>query len=195
MKGCRPLSDGEVKAVLQVLDANSHPLRDRALFLLGLRSGFRISELLSLTLADVCPDGHFVDRISVARKNMKKKMEGRTVVLHPEAKEALELWVRELMASGSSGPEIFVFRSREGENKAMDRRTAWYMLRKAYRKCGFTGKLGTHTMRKTFAKRVHEKLGRDILKTKKAMGHKDINSTVSYLSFAEEEIDDAILKS
>ncbi len=50
-------------------------------------------------------------------------------------------------------------------------------------------------MRKTFARRVHEKLGKDLVKTQKAMGHRSINSTVSYLSFNEEEIDDAILKS
>lgn len=194
MKGCRPLTDDEVRSVWTLLGKGTNPLRDRALFLLGLRSGFRISELLSLRILDVYAEGHFGDRVSVARKHMKKKMEGRTVVLHPEAKAALEQWVHELLAQGHCG-ETFIFKSRKGRNQAMDRRTAWGLLKNAYRQAGLTGKLGTHTMRKTFAKRVHEKLGRDILKTKKAMGHKDINSTVSYLSFAEEEIDDAILKS
>ena len=48
-------------------------------------------------------------------------------------------------------------------------------------------------MRKSFANRIYEKLNHDLVKTKKALGHKNINSTVSYLSFREEEIDEAIL--
>lgn len=195
MKGCRPLSDHEIAAVLTELGTHQYPSRDRALFLLGIRSGFRISELLSLTLADIYQNGNFVDRVSVARKYMKKKMEGRTVALHSEAREVLELWVRELMALGHVDPKTFVFRSREGANQSLDRRSAWHLLRQAYKKCGLTGKLGTHSMRKTFAKRVHEKLGRDLMKTQKALGHARVTSTVSYLSFAEEEIEDAILKS
>lgn len=191
MKGCRPLTDAEVQSILHFLETTRNPTRDKALFLLGLRSGFRISELLSLTVQDVCPDGHFVDRLYIARRHMKKKMEGRSVALHPEAKAALREWVTELQAH--SGPEVFVFSNRRGGR--MHRIAAWRMLKRAYRACGLTGKLGTHTMRKTFAKRVHEKLGRDLVKTQKALGHKSVSSTVSYLSVDEEEIDEAILKS
>lgn len=190
MKGCRPLEDLEIKTVLSHL---SRP-RDKALFLLGIRSGFRISELLSLRMRDVWQNNHFVDRVSVARAHMKKKTEGRTVLLHPEAKDALERWII-LLSGRHPEPEGFIFRSREGGNSAMDRRSAWAVLKKAYASAGLTGKLGTHSMRKTFAKRIHEKLGRDLMKTQKALGHARVTSTVSYLSFAEEEIDEAILKS
>ncbi|MDQ3308839.1 MAG: hypothetical protein M3497_01790 [Gemmatimonadota bacterium] len=48
-------------------------------------------------------------------------------------------------------------------------------------------------MRKTFANKVHVLLGRDLVKTQRALGHKNVSSTVSYLSFLEEEIDEAIL--
>jgi hypothetical protein len=44
-------------------------------------------------------------------------------------------------------------------------------------------------MRKTFANRVYHQLNHDLVKTQRAMGHKNINSTVAYLSFAEDEID------
>lgn len=195
MKGCRPLSDTEIASILKVLDRGTFPKRDRALFLLGLRSGFRISELLSLTLGDVYQNGQFVDRISVSRKFMKKKLEGRTVMLHPEAKKALEQLVLELESRGRGTSKQVLFCSREGMNEAMDRRSAWHMLRAASKKCGITGKIGTHCMRKTFAKKVHEKLGKDLMKTQKALGHKQITSTTSYLSFNEEDVDDAILKS
>jgi site-specific recombinase XerD len=52
-----------------------------------------------------------------------------------------------------------------------------------------TGKLGTHCMRKTFANRVYQRLNHDLVKAQRALGYRNINSTVSYLSFAEEEID------
>jgi len=54
---------------------------------------------------------------------------------------------------------------------------------------------GTHAMRKTIANRVYHQLNHDLVKTQRAMGHKNINSTVAYLSFVEDEIDQAILAS
>lgn len=192
MKGCRPLEEGEVEAVLAAFDG-PYALRDRALFLLGVKSGFRISELLSLRLLDVTRAGTLLGRITVARRNMKKKVEGRTILMHPEAKEALSLWLEQLRAMGYMTSDTFVFQSRKGRNRAMSRIQAYRILQEAYERAGVSGSTGTHSMRKTFANNVHEKLGRDLLKTQKALGHKNINSTVSYLSFKEEEIDEAIL--
>lgn len=193
MKGSRPLTDNEVRAVCEALGVGPYAKRNQALFLLGIRSGFRISEILSLTLGDVYQGGRMTDRVAVARRHMKKKLEGRTVMLHTEAQAALEAWIVELLKVGPSDPQTFVFRSREGGNVAINRRSAWRVLVAAYAKCGLSGKLGTHTMRKTFAKRIHAKLGKDLIKTQKALGHRNVNSTVSYLSFDEGEIDDAIL--
>lgn len=195
MGGCRPLSDAEVAAVLESLNSRKHSLRDRALFLLGLRSGFRISELLSLTVGDVFPHGKVSNYVSVARKNMKKKKTGRTVVLHAEAKEAIVLWVKELQKGGLNDPKTPLFKSRQGVNKSISRITAWTILSRTYAACAMDGKLGTHSMRKTFAEHVHEKLGRDIFKTQKALGHASLNSTAAYLSVSQDEIDEAILKS
>jgi integrase len=48
-------------------------------------------------------------------------------------------------------------------------------------------------MRKTFANRMYDKLNHDLVRTQRALGHTNINSTVQYLSFREEEIDAAIL--
>ena len=48
-------------------------------------------------------------------------------------------------------------------------------------------------MRKTFADRVYERLGGDLVKLQRALGHRSVVSTASYVSFREEEIDEAIL--
>lgn len=192
MKGCRPLNDQEVKLVTMSF-GGKYATRDKALFLLGLKSGFRISELLSLRLCDVLQAGRMVDRVTVQRRHMKKKTESRTVLLHPEAKETLDKWINELNADGHIAANTFVFRSRKGRNRPITRMHAWRILKEAYGSNEMTGKLGTHSMRKTFADRIYDKLDRDMVKTQKALGHRNINSTVQYLSFREEEIDEAIL--
>lgn len=192
MRGCRPLTQDEASRVLAEFQG-TNVLRNRALFLLGTKSGFRISELLSLRLGDILQHGQIVDRVSVARRYMKKQREGRTILLHPEAKLALWAWIPVLRDRGYMTAESFVFQSMAGGNRPISRITAYRILIRAFRNNRLTGKLGTHSMRKTFATHVYEKLGWDLLKTQRALGHKDIRSTVSYLTFREEDVDEAIL--
>src|SRR5437016_4989147 len=110
MKGCRPLTEPEVE-ILQQSVGGVYAARDRALFLLGVKSGFRISELLSLQLGDVWQHGRLVERVTVQRRHMKKKLEGRTVLLHPEAKAALATWLLALRQMPATTAQTFVFRS------------------------------------------------------------------------------------
>jgi integrase len=181
----------EVRNVVERLTGASK--RDTALFLLGIKSGFRISELLSLKVGDLLQAGRMVERVTVARRNMKKRVEGRTVLLHPEAKEALAEWFQELAAEEKLTAETFVFLSRKGDNRPVTRVHAWRVLHQAFTDTDLGGKLGTHSMRKTFANKVYDALGHDLIKTQRALGHRNINSTACYLSFREEDIDRAIL--
>jgi integrase len=70
MKGCRPLTEEEVTLVHQSF-GGVYADHDKTLFLLGVKSGFRISELLSLRLGDVWAHGRLVDRVTVPRRYMK----------------------------------------------------------------------------------------------------------------------------
>jgi integrase len=131
---------------------------------------------------------------------MKKKTEGHSVPLHPEARAALSVWLEVLtrMLKGPLAPHTPVFCSHvrdtaTGLRRAISREQAWRILKEAFGPNELTGKLGTHAMRKTFASRMYNKFGKDLVKVQRAMGHRNINSTVSYLSFREEEIDAAIL--
>jgi len=193
MRGCRPLIDKEVRNVVECLTGASK--RDAALFLLGIKSGFRISEILSLKVGDILPAGRMVERVTVARRSMKKRVEGRTVLLHPEARAALAEWFQVLEGEEKLTAETFVFRSRKGENRPVSRVHAWRVLHQAFVDTDLTGRLGTHSMRKTFANKVYEALGHDLIKTQRALGHRNINSTACYLSLREEDIDRAILAS
>jgi integrase len=102
------------------------------------------------------------------------------------------------MLKGALDPQTPVFCSgvrdtATGLRRAISREQAWRILQEAFGANELTGKLGTPAMRKTFANRMDEKLNRDLVKVQRAMGHRNINSTVAYLSFREEDIADAIL--
>ena len=134
-----------------------------------------------------------VERVTVHRRHMKKKLEGRSVPLNSQAAEAVWVWIEAMRQQGPVTAKTVLFRSRKGDNQPISRVSAYKVLRQVFEDNELSGQLGTHSMRKTFANVVHQKLGRDIAKTKRALGHKNINSTDSYLSFLQEEIDHAIL--
>jgi integrase len=189
MTGARPLNPTEATLVTTSFHG-AFALRDRALFVLGLKTGFRISELLSLKVKDVWKDGQVVKVVSVPRKAMKGKHAARSLPLHEDARAAIRAW---LEVMGTHRPEAYLFEGQR-KGKAIDRTQAYRILQAAYKANGLEGKLGSHAMRKTFAHGVYEKLGHDLVKTQKALGHKNINSTVSYLGFGTEaEISEAIL--
>jgi integrase len=193
VRGCRPLTDHEVEVVGKSF-GGIYAKRNKALFILGLKTGYRITELLSLRIGNVWQHEKMVDRVTVQRRNMKGKMRSRTVILHPLARAAASAWLEQLQKRrGPLTPDTYLFRSHKGDNRAISRVQAWRILHDAYKANELTGKLGTHAMRKTFANRVYELLKYDMLKTQHAMGHANIQSTIAYLSFREEEITAAIL--
>ena len=192
MAGCRPLTDAEVDLVLQSF-GGKYATRDCALFVLGIYTGFRITELLSLRCQDVYQYQQVLSRVTVPRRHMKGKVASRSVPLHPLAQLALAAWIDQMPRHFAVTPDSFMFRSREGGNKPISRMHAHRLLREAFDSCEMTGSLGTHSMRKAFAKRVHRRLGSDLAKTKEALGQKSITATLHYMHFLHDEIDQAIL--
>lgn len=191
MRGCIAITPVQVVAVAACLAP-----RDRALFVVGVRTGFRITELLSLSVGDVWTGECVRDSIAVRRSRMKGKASGRSVVLHAEAKAALELYLQ-IRIGKEVGESLLtepLFLSRKGGS--LGRKSAWRVIHAALVAAGVAGvrgQLGTHVMRKTFAGVVYDKLGRDLVKTQRALGHRSIQSTALYLSFDESEITAAIL--
>ena len=202
MRGCRALTEVEIKDVLESF-AGEYANRDRALFTLGVLSGFRVSELLSLKVGDVTtPAGQVAEWVSVARRAMKKKTEGRSVPLNPKARAALREWVEELRDGGHLSPDTPLFLSRKGGNRPLTRQAVHHVLKGVYVANGITGKTGTHSMRKTFAKSVYAaavKLARSgqavdpLTFCQKALGHRSVNSTISYLAVGEDLVAETIL--
>lgn len=202
MRGSRPLTADETRRVKESFSGRMAE-RNRAIFSLGINTGFRISEMLSLTIGDVLEEtGHIKDRVTVARRNMKRARSGRTVLLNKQSKAALRRWLVVLQRKGFIHRDDFIFYSDKKPGRPITRTHAWSIMHEQYKKCGLTGKLGTHAMRKTFANNVFEffldmaakgKRIEPFRSTSKALGHTDINSTDKYLSFRVEDIDQAII--
>lgn len=200
MKGMRPMIGEEVSLCLEKM-VGRMLLRNSALLLLGVNTGFRISELLSLRLGDVIElDGGIKDRLTVWRRNMKGKRQSRSILLNEKAHGALAMWLEELGKGGFVYKDDFIFRSVRGRY-AIDRVQGWKILHVAILSAGLKGRFGTHCMRKTFANNVYRYYLNQVARglpvdafraTSKALGHADIKSTDQYLSFLEEEVDEAV---
>lgn len=203
MIGCRPLSDPEYNRVLASF-AGRYRLRDRLLFALGVASGFRVSELLSLVVSDLYRMGKPSSYIKVRRRHCKGQDSSRSVALAPGVWPYLEAWIRDLETFTVLGQQTPVFLSRRkgcgaGDGAAalvlapISRVQAYRILAAAFRVAGLDlNCFGTHVMRKTFAARVYSALGENPVKLQKALGHRWISSTVAYISFDEAEIDRAV---
>jgi integrase len=192
MKGCRPLTRIEVKYLL----SHANNLRDAALLTLGFCTGYRISELLSLKLSDVVDlKGRIYDSVSVKAENTKTKI-GRTVRLNSDAVKTLTQFITTRLKSGAllSEPLFISRKSDGGELRAISRVQAWRVIQVLCELADVVSKgVGTHSLRKTFAARIYEAVKGELGKVQIALGHANISSTISYLSFQQSDIDAAIM--
>lgn len=188
MKGARPLTRQQCKAVLKVTSS----IREKALLTLGFCTGYRISELLSLTVADICTNGTIHSHVTVKASNTKTKV-GRTAKLNADAQKTLLALVAWLKSKGMADKTTPLFVSRKHTNgfAAINRQQAHKLLKDLFALAGEFGNVSTHTLRKTFAKAIYDATGKLEL-VQIALGHKSINSTINYLAFNNDAIDDVV---
>jgi integrase len=193
MRGCRPLTDFEIQRLLDLLSAPNWYCA-RALIVLGLRTGMRLTSMLRLRIGDVADNsGKIRSRIHVRRSTVKGKTAGYSIPAHAQLKVSLQAHIDTLT---DRRPGAFVFPGRKA-GKHIHRVTGWRIFVAVLEEleiAGARGELGVHALRKTFARQIHKNLGYDIVKTKQALRHASITTTIDYLSFDEEEIDAAILR-
>lgn len=182
MSGARALSKQEH---IQV-KSNFNKLRDKCLYVLGISTGYRISELLSISVYDVLNK----DYVKVSKKNIKGKTESRESVLNNEAKEC----IREYLAERDTKADGPLFISRQGGNKPISRMQAHRILRDSFSKSGLTGSLSSHSCRKSYALNIYEKSNHDLLLVQKALAHSSIMTTVKYLPVNQDKLNRIILE-
>ncbi len=192
MRGCRSLTPAEVKSVLRHLSGR-YADRNRALFVLALKSGLRIGSLLALKIEDVW-DGAVLPRFYVRRRTVKGRTSGFSSPMHRAAAAALEKYIQKHCAGLRPSDPLFPSSKKLGGLRALDRTAVWKLFKKAFAAAKLRGKLACHSTRKTFAQRVYTALGHDLLATQRAMQHASISSTILYLSVDQQRVDDAILR-
>ena len=128
-----PLTDG---ALRRLLDGAS--TRDRAMLLLFLDTGLRLSELAGLRTADLRPDG----TVKVVGKGARE----RIVPVGATARQALARYLRH----DDSRPDDVIFRARRGG--ALCWRGIQQVFRRLKLRAGIPGRCSPHTPRHTFAR-------------------------------------------
>ena len=182
MKGTRPLDNTEIRLVSACFDGNPFEHRNRGLFMLGVSTGGRISELLSLTIRDVYQNGKAVTDLLFDRSIVKGGEISRAVPVNVDGRAAIENlidWHREKYKTISPSRPLFPSRNKNGA-VAMNRQTAHEMLKKAFTAAGLNGKLATHSLRKSFAQRVYEESS-DIYLVQELLGHRNVSTTQKYI--------------
>jgi integrase len=110
MKGARKLKDSEIAQIASSFRGR-YAVRDRTLFILGLSTGGRISELLSLRVKDVWQYSLPVDTIYFRKSHTKGKRHGRGVPIKTAAKNAIQeliQWYQEQGVELSEETPIFL---------------------------------------------------------------------------------------
>ena len=191
--GCRPLTDDEI---VRLLDActGRYRARDVALITIGIYTGFRISEILSLTVAGVWTGSEVVKEVHVAKGFMKGKKQARTMPLHEKVREAIQ----SLLQASRMWHPLFqdwpLFHS-QGCRKRLSTRQAYDIIVTAAERAGLnTDRIATHSCRKTFTRRMWGSplVNRDPARMARLLGHQNWSNTLRYLEFAD-ELDAAVL--
>jgi len=191
--GCRALTDIEVENICSAF-SGKYRLRDRAIFLLGVHTGFRVSEILSLKIQDVLSGSAIRHSVTVQRAFMKGKKLGRTMPLHANSRSAIKKWIDSIGGMNSEGGSpLFPC---QGTQKRLSPRTFWGNLKYAASEAAIsTCGIGTHSMRKTFSSRMWTSpfIGKDLAKMAKLLGHRDPANTLRYIQFLDNSLTDAVL--
>lgn len=190
MKGTRPLSNEEIRKVADAFEGIYAP-RNLGLFVLGVSTGGRISELLALKVSDVYQNGKPVGDLLFDKSIVKGGEVSRAVPVNSDGRQAIESLIAwHSNHYGEVAADGVLFPSRQGKS-AMNRRTAHAVLKVAFEAAGLNGKLATHSMRKSFAQRLYEETS-DIFAVQEVLGHKNVATTQAYLGVNYASLKEAV---
>lgn len=186
MPGRRPLTHEEELRLIRT--ARCLDTRARLLVTMGWLTGLRLSEILKLRVDSVCRDGELREMLGVAPRNMKGgRGPTRWIPILPELQRALACHLGHLRRRFEVTADMPLFISRNSgpdeTHQPLGREAARRVLNRVFAAAGIEddGRLGSHTLRKTWSKKVYEAGGNDIMLLKAALNHQDVATTQRYL--------------
>ncbi|MFB7157316.1 tyrosine-type recombinase/integrase [Lysinibacillus sp. NPDC056232] len=175
MNYVQPIRDPEkVNAMINYLKNRKE--RDYMLFLIGISVGLRISDMLTLQKEDV-----LYDHMDIVEKKTKKR---KRVKILPYIRKEVQTYIKSLHEGE------YLFKSRQGDNRPIDRSTAYRILREAAEACGIR-EIGTHTLRKTFGYHFYLDT-KDVVTLQELFNHS--STTLRYIGINQDGLDKAMDK-
>jgi integrase/recombinase XerD len=176
----KTLTEQDVDMLLQAPDTNT-PLgmRDRTMLEVLYASGLRVSELISLSMAQVSL-GMGIVRV------MGKGNKERLVPLGEEALNWLHRYLvdaRPALLGNKLNAAMFVTQ----RGTAMTRQMFWYLIKRHAKHSGLHKPLSPHTLRHAFATHLLNH-GADLRVVQLLLGHVDISTTQIYTHVARERL-------
>ena len=159
-------------------------LRDYCLFVVGINSGLRISDLLQLTIADVIEQGKVKERIRLREKKTNKF---KDFPLSDKAKKAIKDY--HSTRNYTENEPLFMSRKNKG---FLLRQQAYKIINDVAKSVGIKERIGTHTLRKTFGYHAYNN-GYDITLIQKLFNHSSPSVTLRYIGITQDEMDDVYL--
>ncbi|AAT33219.1 prophage LambdaBa02, site-specific recombinase, phage integrase family [Bacillus anthracis str. 'Ames Ancestor'] len=148
--------------------------RNYILFLLGINTGLRISDILRLRVRDVEGWNIFIRE--------KKTNKIKDVKMPSDLKKALRDYTK-----GKPKNE-FLIKSRNGKNKPITRSMAYVILNQAAQEFGLE-RIGTHSLRKTYGYH-HYKQFKDVVALQQMLNHTDQKETLRYIGIQQDTLND-----
>lgn len=174
------------------------PARDHLFVALQLWAGLRPSEALALKLGALWSKGKPVTELAVPRHaHNRRQAPIRHVPLSREVQRATRRLVASLGERWDADSWVFTsLSSRPLEARPIDRRSAHRLVRSvlAQAKVEDDGRLGTHVLRKSFARRLFILSRRNLILVREALGHASVQTTDDYVESLRDAVEEAILK-
>lgn len=176
----KTLTEQDVELLLDAPDSQTLlGLRDRTMFEVLYATGLRVSELVSLSIAQLSMDMGIV-------RVMGKGSKERLVPLGEEALDWLRRYFEEgraVLLNGRVSDDLFV----TAHGCGMTRQMFWYLIKKHARHGGLDKPLSPHTLRHAFATHLLNH-GADLRVVQMLLGHADISTTQIYTHVARERL-------
>lgn len=151
--------------------------RNYMLFLVGINTGLRISDILSLKVSDVRNQTHLTLREKKTSKIKRIKIMGISRELEDYIEGMLD--------------EQYLFPSKKGHNQPITRVQAYRILNKAANAIGLREEIGTHTLRKTYGYHFYQKT-KDVALLQELFNHSSPSVTLRYIGINQDVMDRAM---
>ncbi|TLS37749.1 site-specific integrase [Pseudalkalibacillus caeni] len=177
MNFVQPIRDPDkISAIKHFFKSRSE--RDYMMFLVGINTGLRISDILQLKVGDL--------RGQHIRLRETKTRKQKMIRITPELGRELKRYL------GDKEDHEYIFQSRVGENKPIGRSRAYKILREAADAYNLVD-IGTHTLRKTFGYHFYLQT-KDVAMLQELFNHSSPHITLRYIGINQDSMDKAMSK-